>query len=91
MTVLSPNFEVPVIHNPYRNLACAGAILTLSFVLQFSWHTSEDLWKLGLAAACWQCNIPIRDAVSLIRALNVLGNSNIHGRPKAMWESFHIS
>lgn len=80
MSFFPPNFEVPIIHNPYTNLAPAGAILTLSFVLQSSWHTSEDLRELSPAAACWQCNIPTRDAVSLIRALNMLGNGNFHGR-----------
>ena len=77
------NYKMCIIHNPHTKLAYTWAILTLSCVLQSSWHIREGLWELGLAVACWQCNTPMRDAVSLTRAPGTLGYGSFQGKPKA--------
>lgn len=81
MTFFLCNLKMSIIHNPCTNLAYIWVIPALSCVLPCSWHIREGLWDLGPAAACWQCHAPLRDAISLSRALGMPGNRNFP--PKA--------
>jgi len=73
------NLKMSVSHNPRTNLTHTRTIPALSRVL---WVRQGGSGELGLAAACWQCNASLREAVSLPRALGPLGNGSFQVSPK---------